>query len=203
MRRHHSSSLSMNDMLFNVLLGFVMLFVIAFLLIQPPTKKADIPSKAEFIIMIEWPKDLSSDVDLWVQYEQNAPVGFSNKQEAPLHLDRDDLGDKNDIVIVNGKRELILQNREMTTVRGIAAGSYYVGIHLYHYSDVEPVEVTVTVFDINPYVEIYRRVVTLTETGQKANLPGFTINEAGNRIDAFEHNRNLGPNRPSGGPTGL
>ena len=53
-KRRLGSGLAFNDLLFNVLIGFVMLFIIAFLLINPITKKADIPVKAEFIITIEW-----------------------------------------------------------------------------------------------------------------------------------------------------
>ena len=40
--RRQGSNLAFNDLLFNVLIGFVMLFVIAFLLINPIAKKADI-----------------------------------------------------------------------------------------------------------------------------------------------------------------
>ncbi len=37
--RRQGSNLAFNDLLFNVLIGFVMLFVIAFLLINPIAKK--------------------------------------------------------------------------------------------------------------------------------------------------------------------
>ena len=47
-QRRKAGNLAFNDLLFNVLVGFVMLFVIAFLLINPITKKNDIPSKAEY-----------------------------------------------------------------------------------------------------------------------------------------------------------
>ena len=97
------SNLSFNDLLFNVLVGFVMLFVIAFLLINPITKKSDIPVKAEFLIVLSWPADAADDVDLWVQRDNEKPVGFSNRENTPLHLDRDDLGRTNDKVIINLK----------------------------------------------------------------------------------------------------
>jgi hypothetical protein len=68
------SNLSFNDLLFNVLVGFVMLFVIAFLLINPITKKSDIPIKAEFLIIMHWPNALADDLDLWVQRDSDKPV---------------------------------------------------------------------------------------------------------------------------------
>ena len=68
------SNLSFNDLLFNVLVGFVMLFVIAFLLINPITKKSDIPVKAEFLIVLSWPADAADDIDLWVQRDTEKPV---------------------------------------------------------------------------------------------------------------------------------
>ena len=56
-KRRTGSNLAFNDLLFNVLIGFVMLFVIAFLMINPIAKKADIPVKAEFIVVLEWDED--------------------------------------------------------------------------------------------------------------------------------------------------
>ena len=72
--RRQGSNLAFNDLLFNVLIGFVMLFVIAFLLINPIAKKADIPVKAEFIVVLEWDEDASDDIDLWMQLDTNKPV---------------------------------------------------------------------------------------------------------------------------------
>ena len=38
-RRQYSSSIAFNDLLFNLLVGFVFLFIVAFILINPPTKR--------------------------------------------------------------------------------------------------------------------------------------------------------------------
>lgn len=187
-------------MLFNILLGFVLLFIIAFLLINPITKKSDIPAKAEVMIMLEWSDNSVDDIDIWVQRDNDFPVGFSAKQAAPLHLDRDDLGSTNDTVIVNGKMELIKQNREIMTVRGVVPGSYYITVHAYNIRDsqsVEPVIAKVTVFDVNPYREIYVREVKLFSRGDKVNLPGFILNAEGEITSTFDHTRNLGPDTAS------
>lgn len=194
-KRRHSSSLAFNDILFNVLLGFVMLFIIAFLLINPITKKNDIPAKAEVMIVLEWEDTSSVDIDLWVQRDDTAMVGFSNKQNAPLHLDRDDLGARNDTVEINGNIEVIYLNRETTTIRGIVAGDYFISTHTYgaHSVDKKPIEITVTVMDVNPYREIYSRKVFTTRRGQIINFPGFTLDAEGKITDVFDHRKNLGP----------
>lgn len=198
-RHHHTSSLAMNDMLFNILLGFVLLFIIAFLLINPITKKSDVPAKAEVMIMLEWEQESPDDIDLWMQRNSDDQVGFNNKEVAPLHLDRDDLGSRNDIVTVNGKQELIKQNREIMTVRGIIPGAYYITVHAYKLrhgrSPDKPLTVSVTVFDVNPYREIYRREIQLHHDGDKVNMPGFILNSEGEITGTFDHSRSLGPDK--------
>ena len=70
-RDKFKSSIGFTDMLFNLLVGFVFLFVIAFILINPPVKKSDAPKKAEYIITLEWEDDSHDDVDLWVKEPGN------------------------------------------------------------------------------------------------------------------------------------
>ena len=193
--KRYNSGLSLNDLLFNVLLGFVLLFIIAFLLIQPPTKTGDVPSKAEVLITLEWDPKSSADIDLWVQQDDFAPIGYSNKGEQAVHLDRDDLGSSNDTIIVNGAHEVIKINREIVTLRGVVAGEYFIGVHAYNLSK-GPLEVTVMVMDVNPlFKEYYKRTVTLDRRGDKINLPGFTLDSKGRITDVWEHSRDLGPRK--------
>ena len=55
------------DMLWILLAGFGAMFIIAYLLIQPPTKTADVIKKADYIIILEWDPESVDDIDLWVQ----------------------------------------------------------------------------------------------------------------------------------------
>ena len=41
----YKSTIGFTDLLFNLLVGFVFLFIIAFILINPITKKKDVPKK--------------------------------------------------------------------------------------------------------------------------------------------------------------
>ena len=71
MQRQYHSNLPFVDLLFKVLIGFVFLFIVSFLLINPIAKRADIEVKAEFLITVMWPDDLEDDVDTYVE----DPVG--------------------------------------------------------------------------------------------------------------------------------
>jgi len=55
------------DLLFNALLGFTFLFLIALMFINPQARKGRIDLKAEYIISVTWPDQLADDIDLWVQ----------------------------------------------------------------------------------------------------------------------------------------
>jgi len=186
--KRYTSNTAFLDLLFNVLLGFVVLFVIALLMINPITKKNDIPTKAEFMIIVEWPWDKNVDVDTWVRGpDDRDAVGFRRRENHLLHLDRDDLGNPSDSRIVNGEVVLNKSNREVVTVRGIAPGDYFINLHLYNnYSSSDsPVTVTVTVADVNPYIEHYVLTVEMGTKGQIEMMPAFTVNEEGEITNVF------------------
>ena len=196
-KRRTGSNLAFNDLLFNVLIGFVMLFVIAFLLINPIAKKADIPVKAEFIIVLEWDEEATDDVDLWVQLDDKLPVGFSNRENTPLHLDRDDLGTTNDKIVIDGVTHIIKTNRETTTVRGIIPGDYYIVVHAYHKKEVT-IPYTVTVIKVNPFRQLYSLSGEITTMREIHRLPAFTIDANGRVKSIFQHFKDVVPTRDSG-----
>lgn len=194
MARRLNTNLSFVDLLFNVLIGFVMLFVIAFLLINPISKKADIPNKAEFVIILEWNKDMTDDLDLWIARDEDHPVGFSNRENTPLHLDRDDLGHANDKIVVDGVTLVVKSNRETSTIRGIIPGDYFVSVHGYSVRSDEPVDYTVTVLKVNPYREVYSISGVINRKREINRLPAFTIDAEGSVTEIFQHFKNVVPN---------
>ena len=72
-KSYHSNT-SFLDILFNTLVGFVLLFIIAFLLISPVKKKKEIEQKAEYVITVTWPGELSDDVDSWLRPNRKSNV---------------------------------------------------------------------------------------------------------------------------------
>ena len=128
----YKSTIGFTDLLFNILVGFAFLFIIAFLLIKPEAKKADFERKAEFVIVMEWDHDQPDDIDLYVQDPTQNKVHFRLPITNFMYLDKDDLGYANDVVKnVDGTVTKVNINREVVTIRGIIAGEYIINAHYY------------------------------------------------------------------------
>ena len=80
------------DLLFNALLGFAMMFIIAFMLIEEPVEAGDIDVKAEMLITATWPDGHPDDVDMLVEGPRGEVVWYHNRDGDLMHLDRDDRG---------------------------------------------------------------------------------------------------------------
>ena len=75
------STIGFIDILFNILIGFAFLFIVAFLMIKPESKKEDFDRKAEFIIVMEWDDTRKDDIDLYVQDPTGKIVNFAEKKK--------------------------------------------------------------------------------------------------------------------------
>ena len=187
--RSYGSQVAFIDLFFNTLVGFVFLFVMAFILINPIAKKSNVEIVAEFIVKINWPSDSPDDIDLWMRDPLGNYVGFKSKDVGLMALSRDDLGTSNDTVYdPKGKPIIVHRNEEMVTIRGIVPGEYIVNVHFYNEKiavlkngekNYNPMPVQVEVQKINPYNVVYAREVTLDRKGQEVTVVRFTINEDG------------------------
>ena len=193
-RRHRSygSQIAFIDLLFNTLVGFIFLFVMAFVLINPIAKKSNVEINAEFIITMEWPNKAEDDVDLWVRDPLGNTAGFKSKDVGLMSLDRDDLGKANDKVTTSdGKTIIVRNNEEHLTIRGIIPGEYIVNVHLYQKKlekqvnvmngskYYEKIPVTVTVEKLNPYGIVAIKKIILLHKGQELTVLRFTVTEDG------------------------
>lgn len=204
-RTRFKSTTGFNDILFNLLVGFVFLFIIAFLLINPPTKKEEAPKKAEYLIILEWLEKSADDVDLWVRDPNGITVSFTRKTGNLLNLEKDDLGASNDRwVRPDGSVVTIPINREVVTMRGIVPGRYQVAAHIYAKKDrwvknpdtgqVEKAstsegKLVATLVKINPYGELYRVSKQYNTKGQVFTLFNFEIDKEG-KLLAIDERRN-------------
>ena len=128
----YKSTIGFTDLLFNILVGFAFLFIIAFILIKPEAKKHDFERRAEFVVVLEWDHDQSDDIDLYVQDPTGGRVSFRNPIVNFMHLDKDDLGYVNDVVMnVDGTITKVNINREVVTIRGIVPGEHIINVHYY------------------------------------------------------------------------
>lgn len=177
----YKSTIAFIDLLFNILVGFVFLFLVAFLMINPVAKKNDIKAKAEFMITMEWPDSDKNDMDLWVRDPLGNRCGFKSKEVGLMNLDRDDLGSYNDMVIINGEPISIEGNKETISIRGIVPGEYLISGHFYRMNEEisGPVPVRVEVIKINPYAVLYQQTIEFSTKGELHNYYAFTINNLG------------------------
>ena len=213
----YKSTIGFIDILFNILVGFAFLFIVAFLLIKPEAKREDFDRKAEFIIVMEWDSERQDDIDLYVQDPSNTIVHFRNARANFMHLDKDDLGKRNDTIMVNGVEKIVKINREVVTIRGIVPGEYIVNVHYYSdYSEhanvtrgpMSPLEVKVTVYKVNPYSEVWQGTKTFTRKGQEETFVRFTMDKDGGVKPSFRYlkRRMVSPlmihsaNHPAPGP---
>ena len=64
------------DLLFNALLAFTFLFLVALMFLNPPAKSGTINPKADFIITVTWPDNNPDDIDTWVEGPAGQLVWF-------------------------------------------------------------------------------------------------------------------------------
>lgn len=170
--RNRQLSDPFTDLLFNTLLGFMLLFFIAILFMNPIAKLGNITYKAEYIITVSWPEDQPDDIDLWVQDPYRETVSYLRKDAGWLHLDRDDRGDLNDTVIINGEPVVHPINQEVVTIRGIVSGEYIINLHYYESLSNLPVRTVVKIEKVNPSLRlVFIDQVELTSVDDEKNRP--------------------------------
>ena len=119
------------DLLFNTLIGFVLLFFIAILFLNPEEEQAKVDLDAQYVITVTWPDNVPDDVDTWIEDPKGQVAWYRNRNAGLVHLDRDDRGMLNDTIMINGKRVANPLNQEVVAIRGIVPGEYTVNLHYY------------------------------------------------------------------------
>ena len=184
MRRRFSRQTRTNDaftdLLFNTLLGFAFMFLIAFILIAEPDKQGNVTVKAEFLITVAWPDGHPDDIDVLVEDPNGEILWFYNKDTGTMHLDRDDRGAVQDQMIINGELVTNPINQESITVRAWIPGEYVVNILHYKANYSEPVAVSVKVEKLNPVVTlVYYGVHQLSRAGMEVTASRFVLDSDG------------------------
>lgn len=181
--RRRDSGVAFTDLLFNALLGFVVMFVLAFLMINPVAKSGSVDPKAEILITLAWPDGREEDVDLYVEDPGGELVWFRRREAGLMHLDRDDLGALNDTIEVAGRKVENPLNQEIVSIRGLRPGEYVVNAHLYRATDSGPVAASVKVEKLNPEVKVvFYGTANLLAQGDERTLVRFKVRSDG-RID--------------------
>ncbi len=169
-----------SDLLFNALLTFTFLFLMALLLMNPTAKSGIINPKAEFMLTISWPDNSPDDIDTWVEGPQGQMIWFKRTQEGLMHLDRDDRGAVNDMQLIDGKEIINPLNQEIVSIRGRPPGEFTVNIHYYRSQTLQAVPVTVYLAEVNPSLKVlHYATTTLRREGEERTAVRFTITPNG------------------------
>jgi len=172
---------SMLDLLFNTLVGFVFLFVMAFLLINPITEKHNVRTNAEYIISLTWPDDNKNDIDVWLEDPAGHLLWFRAKDVGLMHLDRDDLGwDSDKITLADGSEISYDHNQEIVTIRGFIPGEWTLNVHWYKEKCKKKAEVLVQFSKLNPSVKLLlSKRITFKEEWEEITVSRFTMSRKG------------------------
>ena len=132
MRERYKSNSSMLDLFLLLAMGFVVLFIVAFILIKPvDPKKKDIELEEQMLIKLEWADEATSDIDLWVLLPDGTLVSFKQKENRVASLERDDRGTTSDLIYVDGKEVFHKDNTEIVRIKHLEDGDYYVSVQYY------------------------------------------------------------------------
>ena len=172
------------DVIFLALAGFVAMVLLLLPHLNPPaTASEGTPAPGNVIVELNWPKELDTDVDLWVEAPGDVPVGYSNKGGVIFNLLRDDLGGQSDVTDIN---------YEVSYSRGVPAGEYTVNVHLYRdMSGSLPISISLAVsVKSKPQVAAKRILTTkleLEHQGQEITAFRFSLDEDGNLVPGSVH----------------
>lgn len=182
------------DLLFNTLIGFMLLFFIAIIYLSPEKDAGKIDIEAEYIITVTWPDNSPDDIDTWIEDPEGHVTWYRNRSAGLVHLDRDDRGMLDDTVVIGGRTVVNPLNQEVTAIRGLAAGEYTVNIHYYESETNESVPVSVRVAKVNPVYKIaYYGTKTLSQKGDEKTAVRFTLGSDGEVLNVNELPKTLVP----------
>lgn len=183
-RNKFNSGFGFIDLLFNLLVGFVFLFFIAYILINPIAKSGLITPPDKVLITATWNKASNADVDIWMRDPTGVLLSFQNRIIPGSHLEKDDLGTTNDIVWINGERVISPINSETVHIQTLQPGTYAISVHMYNIRrENKPEEVTIIIRTLDPYRTIVEKQVVLSGQGQEIGVVEFTVGDKQNVID--------------------
>ena len=186
-RQKFKSGTAFQDMLFLMLSGVTVLWVLSFILINPVAKVNDIESPAQFMITMDWDNTSEDDIDMWLRTPDGSIVYFANKDAGGANLERDDLGKANDCITnSNFEETCILINREVIMLRGLQEGEYQLKFHVFRMGGKIPTgnPVTMEIIDLTPYTVEFHEEFNYVGHRQHVSVIRFTIDSDGD-LESF------------------
>ena len=173
--KKYSSNLAFVDLLFNLLVGFTCLFIIAFLMINPIAKQGVVEPPVKLMVEMRWDNESKWDMDLWTK-SPNSLVGYAHRESGYVTLSRDDLGKTNDTYEINGVEKVIKRNYEVINMTDLPDGEYVINVHMFSAQFSEKnYPINVRVLEIQPYNVIFEGEVFIDWPKQEITAVSFTV----------------------------
>lgn len=176
-RRRLVSTVVFTDLSLNALLSFLVLFILAFLRMNPEAERAPaIQTEGKFMVVLRWPDESIDDVDLYVMDPLGNIAYFRDRDVGLMHLDHDDLGKRSDSVATGQGDVSVQHNEERTVIRASVPGEYVVNVHMYRKESDEATPVTVTLYRLQGRdAEVTKEERVLRRNGDEATAFRFTL----------------------------
>jgi hypothetical protein len=152
--------------------------------VNPVHAKTDgLKPPAQFLVTMEWPIALDSDIDLWVVGPTRKPVFYGSRQVGCADLDHDDIGFATSrITLADGSVVNAVAHKEVTSIRCIEPGRWDIASNLF--SDrgnaEKGIPVHVEIVGLNPsVVTLFSGDIVLNHRGQSANVVSFDLDRDG------------------------
>jgi len=173
--RRYLTTFGFIDLLFNMLVGFVFMFFIAYILINPIADEGKVTPPDEAVIVINWPDNSKYDIDVWIKDPNGLIMSFTNKTIPGMHLEKDDLGFTGDSWKGSS---LAIKNQEVVHITHLHEGVYNVSLHLYATHGVaEDQKVTVEFMTIKKFKKLGSKQVIMSKKGQEVPILSFDAND--------------------------
>lgn len=178
--------------LFKALQVIAFLFFVALIMMTTQKAKGKVESKAEFLISMSWPDDSPDDFDLFVQDPLSNVVWYRRREMGFMVLERDNRGQANNFVMVDGKKVRSSTRQEMVSIRGIVPGEYTVNVYHFSAQSGLPVPVDVTVEKLNPTVSIVaKKTLMMQGGGVEKSAVRFTLDTKGEVVSISHIDRSI------------
>ncbi len=203
MNKHKfKSNTAFTDLLFLMLTGVTILWVLSFILINPVAKTQDVESHAKFLLTMDWADESKDDIDMWLRNPDGSIVYFGSKDHGGSTLERDDLGLSSDCVMNahTGESNCVYLNREVIAISNPQAGEYQLQFRVYHrfstVADGNPVRMEV--IQVNPYKILFSEKFNYAHNKQRISVIRFTIDADGKVASFSETKSDFDMAKPSG-----
>lgn len=178
--------------LFKALQVIAFLFFIALIMMTTQKAKGKVESKAEFLISMSWPDNSPDDFDLFVQDPLSNVVWYRRREMGFMVLERDNRGQANDFVMIDGEKVRSPTRQELVSIRGIVPGEYTVNVYHFSAQSGAPIPVDVTVEKLNPTVTIVaKKTLMMQGSGVEKSAMRFTLDTKGEVVGVSHIERSI------------